>query len=60
VSYLSKTWADPTPYVFSKDLEGPDPLKLLEGLQKDVFATELYVNDLEPPAFELMPKLKEM
>jgi len=56
-----------TPSVFKElglqpgqSLPGPEPLELLDGLQRDVFNAALYVNDLEPPAFKLMPRLKQM
>lgn len=56
-----------TPAVFKElglqpgeELPGADPLELLKGLQEDVYNADLYVNDLEPPAFKLMPQLKDM
>lgn len=39
------------------DCSDRDPKELLEEMQKDLISAD-FVNDLEPPSFRLMPKLK--
>jgi len=40
-------------------LEGPDPREVLEGFQASV-SDGRFINDLEPPAFAVMPELKAL
>ena len=54
-----------TPQIFKTlDLDGrsmADPLELLDGLrQRGTITQELCVNDLEPPAFSILPELAEL
>ncbi|KAL1515889.1 hypothetical protein AB1Y20_002504 [Prymnesium parvum] len=55
-----------TPAVFKalglepgQSLDGPDPRVLLEEFQKSVYSAT-FINDLEPPAFSVLPMLKNL
>ncbi len=41
------------------EFDGPDPDALLKQFQSDV-ASATYLNDLEPPAYQVMPRLQEL
>jgi len=56
-----------TPAVFKElglapeqELEGPDPRTVLDEFQNGLIYDATYVNDLEPPAFTLLPLLKDL
>lgn len=42
-----------------QELEGLDPLVALEKFKQNVYGAP-YINDLEPPAFEVLPMLKDL
>ncbi|KAL3918738.1 MAG: hypothetical protein SGPRY_005899 [Prymnesium sp.] len=42
-----------------QELEGLDPLVALEKFKENVYGAP-YINDLEPPAFEVLPMLKDL
>lgn len=42
-----------------QSVDGPDPLTLLREFQTDIYSAT-YVNDLEPPAFAVLPMLKDL
>jgi len=56
-----------TPKVFGalglsagQELDGPHPQGLLDKFEASVYDLDGYVNDLEPPAFELLPMLRDL
>lgn len=53
----ASTLTSPSARVMAQKLDGPDPRELLDQFQKSV-VDGTYVNDLEPPAFRVMPSLK--